>query len=58
MDVDALGAIIVTIRHASGFKIRGGSARKRYVTVGWSKWGKVLWATRQAEKFRFRECIN
>jgi len=60
MDVDALGAIIVTIRQASRFKIGGGSARKSdvYVTVGWSKWGKVLWATRQAEKFRFSERMS
>jgi len=60
MVVDALGAIIVTIRHFSRCKIGGGSARKSdvYVTAGWSKWGKMLWATRQAEKFRFSECIN
>jgi len=60
MDVDALGVIIVTIRHASISKIGGGSARNSdvYATVGWSKWGKILWSTRQAEKFRLSECIN
>ncbi|KAF5349112.1 hypothetical protein D9756_009453 [Leucocoprinus leucothites] len=57
MDVEALGVIVVTIRSASGFENAdqtkilktGENARKgdAYVTLGWSKWGKFLWATRK-----------
>ncbi|KAF5343509.1 hypothetical protein D9756_011603 [Leucocoprinus leucothites] len=57
MDVEALGVIVVTIRSASGFENAdqtkvlktGENARKGdvYVTLGWSKWGKFLWATRK-----------
>ncbi|KAJ8072423.1 hypothetical protein PM082_015982 [Marasmius tenuissimus] len=55
MDTEAFGLLVVTIKHAEGFK--DGDASKLwksnegrtgdpYVTVGWGKWGKPLWSTR------------
>lgn len=63
MDVDALGVMVVTIRCATGFgnadetkvfKTREDERKgEMYVTLGWSKWGKFLWATRCVDLIPF-----
>lgn len=56
MDTNAVGIIVVTVKHAEGFRqgdpgiFKSDEAKSGdpYVTVGWSKWGKPIWSTRYA----------
>ncbi len=54
-DTEAVGVLVVTIKRAEEFKDgdggkfwlgANGKSGDPYVTVGWGKWGKALWATR------------